>query len=53
MSAGKPTHGVTNQMIRQFVDKWGWTLAKADPVLGPAIRKMRSEQRKFQEAIND
>lgn len=44
---------MTPEMIRQFVDKWGWTLAKADPILGPAIRKMRAEQRKFADSIDD
>ena len=47
----KPTHGVTNQMIRQFVDKWGWVLAKADPTIGPVIRKMFAEQYEYERTL--
>lgn len=47
----KPTHGVTSEMIRQFVDNHGWTLAKADPVIGPVIRKMQAEQRAYEDSI--
>lgn len=42
---------VTNEMIRRFVDKHGWALAKADKILGPVIRKMRDDQRKFSDSI--
>lgn len=42
---------VTAEMIRRFVDKHGWTLAKADKIIGPVVRKMFAEQRAFENSI--